>query len=197
MTFKKSGLNRRFDDGMRLLPLVKNNVKLEIIIFVFDMLLIFGMGNSEVFSPVRSTISSYVTDERVANFISFFAIIIGIYTTVWVIIATLVSKFSKELLKERIDKHLFFIIIVGLIESFFVVLLCMFVPKTFPNYQVILMLFVAISLISFGKFVKAIMLLTRLNIYYIVKEFDEAASEKLEQKIKLDDIYQSVKKSQK
>jgi len=169
---------------------------MEMFLAILGLCFIIAYRNTDGILCVQPMVSSYLTPERIANFISFFAIIVGVYTTVWVVLATSVSKFSKELLKVKIDKKLFFVIVVGLIESSFVILLCMFIPPTVPNYEFVLILFVLLSLISFVKFIYALMMLTKLNIRYIIKEFDENEREKLDMKLKVDDIHQITKSIQ-
>jgi len=143
---------------------------------------------------IVEAVADYLTSERSASFISFFAIIVGVYTTVWVILSTSVSKFGKIILRERIDRKLLFVIASGLIESSFVILMAMFVPSLFDFYEPLLLLFVMLALITFVKFICTLILLTKLNIESTVAEFDEADREKLECKIKIDSIYENTKK---
>ena len=193
MNFRKNGARVRSHSIVDIFLLAKNNIKLELIVIVFYIAILLVMNGIDDLPYITRTFVIFLSPERIANFISFFGIIIGIYVTVWVVLATSVSKFNKELLKEKIDKKLFFVIIIGLIESSLVILFCIFAHPNLVFYTEILMLFIALSLISFCKFICTLMMITKLNIRYIVKELDENEKEKLEQKLKLDDIYNNTK----
>ena len=51
-------------------------------------------------------------------------------------------------------------------------------------------LFTVLTSVSFVKFVILIMMITKLNIKYIVQEIDEQSAKCTEARVKLDEIYQ-------
>ena len=112
-----------------------------------------------------------------------------IYVTVWSIFATSVSKINFEILKQRIEGQLFFLIAVGIAESFFVTVTCVFIPYDVPHYAEIVMLFTTLTITSFVKFVVIVMTITKLNIKYIVQEIDSQNEKCTEARVKLDEIY--------
>ena len=118
------------------------------------------------------------------------SVVIGIYVTVWSIVATSASKINAELLKNKVEGQLFFLIGVGLAEAFMATILCVFVPCEIPYYTEMMALFTVLTSVSFVKFVILIMMITKLNIKYIVQEIDEQSAKCTEAQVKLDEIYQ-------
>ena len=110
--------------------------------------------------------------------------------TIWSIYATSASKINDELLKNKVEGQLFFLIGVGLTESFVATVLCVFVPYEIPHYAEIMTLFTVLTSVSFVKFIVLIMMTTKVNIKYIIQEIDEKNAIYTEMQIKLDEIYQ-------
>ena len=84
--------------------------------------------------------------------------------TIWSIYATSASKINDELLKNKVEGQLFFLIGVGLTESFVATVLCVFVPYEIPHYAEIMTLFTVLTSVSFVKFIVLIMMTTKVNI---------------------------------
>ena len=177
------------------LLLIRNNLKIEMMLVLLGAIFMIVYSRINRLDYVQSVLLNYITPERTASFISFFTIVIGIYAAVWVVLATSVSKFSKILLEIKIDKQLFFVVVAGMFESSLVVMLCIFVPPSIPHYGFVLILSILLSLMSFCKFIIALLMLTKLNIHHIVMKFDEKEREKLDQIVKINDIHQAIKKS--
>ena len=66
----------------------------------------------------------------------------------------------------------------------------MFVPCEILYYTEMMALFTVLTSVSFVKFVILIMMITKLNIKYIVQEIDEQSAKCTEAQVKLDEIYQ-------
>ena len=115
---------------------------------------------------VREHLKGYFEESRCSGISGIASVIIGIYVTVWSIFATSVSKINFEILKQRIEGQLFFLIAVGIAESFFVTVTCVFIPYDVPHYAEIVMLFTTLTITSFVKFVVIVMTITKLNIKY-------------------------------
>lgn len=135
-------------------------------------------------------LADYFAESRCSGIAGFASVIIGIYVTVWSIFATSASKINAQLLKNKVEGQLFFLIGVGLTEAFITTVLCVFVPCEIPHYIEMMALFTVLSSASFVKFVILTMMITKLNIKYIVQEIDAQSAKYTETQVKLDEIYQ-------
>lgn len=163
------------------------NCKLELLIVTLGIL---WMNQSWRMPVANQMLTDYFAESRYSGIEGFASVVIGIYVTVWSIFATSASKINAELLKKRIEGQLFFLIAIGLVEAFSVTILCVFVPPEIPLYIEMAALFIALMAVSFIKFIVLIMMITKLNIKYIVQEIDEQNSKCTEAHVKLDEIYQ-------
>lgn len=154
------------------------------------MLGILWMNLSWCIPGVTQISANYFVESRCSGIAGVASVVIGIYVTVWSIFATSASKINAELLKNKVEGQLFFLIGVGLTEAFIATVLCVFVPCEIPHYTEMMASFTALTSVSFVKFVILIMTITKLNIKYIVEEIDEQNAKCTETQIKLDEIYQ-------
>lgn len=170
------------------------NCKIEIVVILLGTVWI-AIGHR--FSLVGKVINQYFSDNRCAGIVSYLAVVIGIYVTVWSILSTSVSKMSEELLKEKVEGQLYLLIVLGLVESFLTIGFCVFIPRTLAAYTNILLALVLLSTASFIKFVIILMMITKLNIEYTVTEIDEKKRFDSELLMKVDEIYKDIWKKSK
>lgn len=168
---------------------IVKNCKMEL---VFGICGIMWIAFSSKFPVVTQAVNQYFSDNRCSGIISFLAIVVGIYVTVWSIFSTSAGKINEELLKKRVEGQLFFLIEVGLFESLAAIFICVFVPSIYIAYADSLLVLVTLALISFVKFVIILLLITKLNIRYIVNEIDSQKRNNTELLVKIDEIYQRV-----
>lgn len=193
MKSEKSGMNAQSFDNKAWFLNLKRNCKIETVIVAIGLLWLILIAVTLLTKKWTFLqllrLDVYFTDDRCAGIVSYLSIAIGVYVTVWSIFATSASKLNTELLRDNVEKQLFFVIVIGLVESFITVLLCVFIPNCFVFYARILLILVVLSSISFGKFVIILMQITKLNIKYIVEEIDQQNVEKVELFTKIDEIY--------
>ena len=187
MKLIKSGKKGLLSKVSYIISFVWKNCKLESLIIVLGIL---WMNLSWRIPGADQTLADYFSESRYSGIAGFASVIIGIYVTVWSIFATSASKINAELLKNKVEGQLFFLIGVGLAEAFMATILCVFVPCEIPYYTEMMALFTVLTSVSFVKFVILIMMITKLNIKYIVQEIDEQSAKCTEAQVKLDEIYQ-------
>lgn len=137
-------------------------------------------------------LKEYFDESRCSGIAGFASIVIGIYVTIWSILATSVSKINAKLLKHKVEGQLFFIIAFGLIESLLTIVLCVFIPINLPYYSELMAFFTCLVTISFAKFVMLVMMITKLNIKYIVQEIDEQNGKWTDVQVKVDELYHRI-----
>ena len=165
------------------------NCKLELLIVLLWVLWI----KLSCYIPLANQIlEDYFTESRCSGIAGVTSIIIGIYVTVWSIFATSASKINAEILKSKVEGQLFRLIGIGLTEAFVATVMCAFISYKTPYYTEIMALFTTLTSISFIKFVVLILVITKLNIKYIVQEIDEQNAKYTEIQVKLDEIYQQT-----
>lgn len=144
------------------------------------------------FTGPTKVLADYFVESRCSGIAGVASVVIGIYVTVWSIFATSASKINAELLKIKVEGQLFFLIGIGLTEAFITTVLCVFIPQEIPYYTELITLFTALTSASFLKFVILIMMITKLNIKYIVQEIDAQNALYTDAQVKLDEIYQRI-----
>lgn len=167
---------------------IRRNCKLELSI-VIALGVLWGVLSWRA-PGAGQVLKDYFNESRCSGIVGFASVVIGIYITVWSIFATSASKMNAELLKNKVEGQLFFLIAMGLAESFLVISLCVFVPSEVPNYVELMALLTVLAFVSFAKLVILIMRITKLNIKYIVQEIDAQNVKCTEAQVKLDEIYQ-------
>ena len=183
MKSKKSMKNILLDN------IIKNH-KLETAVVLMG---IIWFANIHHFSSILSTLDQYFTESRNSAIASFMGVIIGIYISVWSIIATSTSKINAEILKHKIEAQLFFTIILGIVEATLSIIFFILVPpKTVSNYSSILLFITTLAFLSFIKFLITIIMITKLNIDYTTKEIDAERLSQISLSAKLDEIYQRI-----
>lgn len=187
MKLIKSGKKGLLSKVIYIISFVWKNCKLELLIFLLGIL---WMNLSWRIPGADQSLAGYFSESRYSGIAGFSSVVIGIYVTVWSIFATSASKINAELLKNKVEGQLFFLIGVGLAEAFMATILCVFVPCEIPYYTEMMALFTVLTSVSFVKFVILIMMITKLNIKYIVQEIDEQSAKCTEAQVKLDEIYQ-------
>ena len=183
----KSGMRGLLSKGRTIISMVWKNCKSEVMVVI---LLILWINLSWRIPNANQILKEYFTESRCSGIAGFASIVIGIYVTIWSIFATSVSKINAELLKNKVEGQLFFIIAVGLTESLLTTVLCVFVPSNLPYYPELMAFFTILVTTSFIKFVILVMMITKLNMKYIVQEIDEQNAKCTEAQVKLDEIYQ-------
>ncbi|MDE7325958.1 MAG: hypothetical protein K2N63_06765 [Lachnospiraceae bacterium] len=187
MILIKSGKKRLLFRTKLIISFLWKNCKLESLIIVLG---IFWMNLSWRISGVDQILVNYFDESRCSGITGFTSVVIGIYVTVWSIFATSASKINSVLLKSKVEGPLFFLIGLGLVEAFLATVWCIFVPCEAPHYTELLVWFTVLTAVSFVKFVILVMMITRLNINYIIQEIDEQSSACRNMQVKLDEIYQ-------
>lgn len=173
-----------------VISLVWKNCKLELIMVIF---LILWINLSWRIPNENQMLKEYFDESRCSGIAGFASIVIGIYVTIWSIFATSVSKINAELLKhKKVEGQLFFIIAVGLTESLLTTVLCVFIPSNLPYYSELMAFFTGLVTISFTKFIILVMMITKLNIKYIVQEIDEQNGKWTDAQVKLDELYHRI-----
>ena len=194
MKLMKRGMIDQLSKFFAFAGFVRRNCKLEFLIVILSVL---WKNFEEYFPEENIRLMEYFTESRCSGIAGVIAVIIGIYVTIWSIFATSVSKINAELLKNKVEGQMFFVIGMGLVEAFVTTILCAFVPREIPNYTGITALFTTLTLVSFVKFVILIMMITKMNITFIVQEIDEQSDKFADIRIKLDEIYERTKVSKK
>lgn len=190
----KSGMRGLLSKGRTIISMVWKNCKSEVMVVI---LLILWINLSWRIPNANQILKEYFTESRCSGIAGFASIVIGIYVTIWSIFATSVSKINAELLKNKVEGQLFFIIAVGLTESLLTTVLCVFVPSNLPYYPELMAFFTILVTTSFIKFVILVMMITKLNIKYIVQEIDEQNSKWTNAQVKLDEIYHRIVENKK
>lgn len=190
----KSGMRGLLSKGRTIISMVWKNCKSEVMVVI---LLILWINISWRIPNANQILKEYFTESRCSGIAGFASIVIGIYVTIWSIFATSVSKINAELLKNKVEGQLFFIIAVGLTESLLTTVLCVFVPSNLPYYPELMAFFTILVTTSFIKFVILVMMITKLNIKYIVQEIDEQNSKWTNAQVKLDEIYHRIVENKK
>lgn len=190
----KSGMRGLLSKGRTIISMVWKNCKSEVMVVI---LLILWINLSWRIPNANQILKEYFTESRCSGIAGFASIVIGIYVTIWSIFATSVSKINAKLLKNKVEGQLFFIIAVGLTESLLTTVLCVFVPSNLPYYPELMAFFTILVTTSFIKFVILVMMITKLNIKYIVQEIDEQNSKWTNAQVKLDEIYHRIVENKK
>ena len=168
---------------------IKKNCKTELIILMAGILWTVFCNK---FPNVRYFWDNYFSENRCAAIASFMGVEVGIYVAIWSILTTSTSRLNSEILKEKIESQLLFVIIVGIVEAFISIFFCVFIPTPFNAYSSLLLLTTLLALVTFVKFLINVLLITKLNIQHIVKEIDEQNSRQTEFSVKLDEVYRRL-----
>lgn len=187
MKLLKSGKKGLLSKGKSSISHVWKNCKSEMLIVVLGILWIKFSWH---IPNAGQILTGYFNESRCSGISDFASIVIGIYVTVWSIFATSASKINEELLKDRVEGQLFLLIGVGLSEAFITTVWCVFIPSSIPYYIDIMALFTVLTSTSFIRFLILILMITKLNIKYIVQEIDKKNATCTEVQVKLDEIYQ-------
>lgn len=185
----KSGMIGLLPKIRDIISICWKNCKLELIMVIF---LILWVNLSWRIPNADQMLKEYFDESRCSEIAGFASIVIGIYVTIWSIFATSVSKINAELLKNKVEGQLFFMIAVGLAESLLTTMLCVFIPSNLPYYSELMAFFTGLVTISFAKFVILVMMITKLNIKYIVQEIDEQNNKWTDAQVKLDELYHRI-----
>ena len=188
-----SGMRNLLSRICSFLSISMKNCKLELITIVVG---IFLVHFSSPCLDITQVLQCYFSEGRCSAIAGYTSVIIGIYATVWSIFSTSVSKINEELLKSKVEGQLFFLIVVGLMESFATTILSIFIPYNALKYVEIMVLATILTTISFAKFIQILMQVTKLNVKFIVQEIDSQQAKSTEMQVKIDEIYhQAINKS--
>lgn len=185
----KSGMIGLLSEIRDIISICWKNCKLELIMVIF---LILWVKLSWQIPNADQMLKDYFDESRCSGIAGFASIVIGIYVTIWSIFATSVSKINAELLKNKVEGQLFLIIAIGLTESLLTTVFCVFIPSNLPYYSELMAFFTGLVTISFAKFVILVMIITKLNIKYIVQEIDEQNNKWTDAQVKLDELYHRI-----
>ena len=174
--------------------LLQRNFKVELTTILCGIL---WMTISKNYPNAVQSIEYYCSDNRCSGIVSFLAIAIGIYVSVWSIFATSASKINEEILKNKIEGQLFGVIALGIFESLITIAFCVFIPNIFAQYTNFFLVFTTLSSISFIKFLVMLLRVTKLNLKFIVAEIDEQSRKDTEFLTKIDEIYNRMINSKK
>lgn len=148
------------------------NIKAEIVAVVIFIALYVGKHYTLLDFPVEISLEEYLSSDRLSGIASFFSITIGVYIAIIAILATSEIGISREILKRRLDAQLISVIMAGMVENFFTVGFAIFVPfNKLTRYA--LCVFIAISVISFAKFVYLLILIFKANMDKMAKTIDD------------------------
>ena len=150
MNSSRSGKNVPSPNIRSVRSIVTKNCKLELVILAAGIVWLY---NSWRFPAVQELLYNYFSESRCSGISGYASVVIGIYVTVWSIFATSASKINAEILKKKVEGQLFFLIALGLVESFATTVFCVFVPSTIVAYTEFLLLTVSLSFVSFIKFI--------------------------------------------
>lgn len=194
MKLKKFGMKGLWYSTKSIASLFQKNCKLELAVILLGVFLIIF---SENHPKILQFLEYYFSDSRCSGIVSYLAIAIGIYATVWSVFATSVSKINEQILKEKIEGQLFLVISVGIFESLIAVIFSVFIPSIFSLYTSIFLILATLASVSFIKFMIMLLRITNINMKFIVKEIDEQNRRNTELSTRIDEIYQSIIKERK
>lgn len=120
---------------------------------------------------VEKIMQIYFTQDRISGIATFFTIVIGIYVAVLTVIATSEIGISKKIIQNNIDDTLIVTIVGGMIENLLTVGVAIFGIERIWIYDILLTVIVA-SLVSFTKFVRLVVLISRGNMKEIAKNIE-------------------------
>ncbi|WP_230397991.1 hypothetical protein [Novisyntrophococcus fermenticellae] len=148
------------------------NLKLEIFIIV-----LYIIGGVIYFYfpkcfPTCLNLNTYFSKDRLAGIGTFFAITIGVYIAVITVLATSEIGISREMLKRRLDKPLIDVMMAGMTENLVTTGLAIFVPVNKITCY-ILLVFLSVSLVSFAKFIRLLVIIFKQNMEQMAKTIDE------------------------
>lgn len=151
---------------------------------------------SHVYEPVDRLLvgvnvflESYFTESRSSLIVSLVSVFIGIYATVWCVIATSISNLNRKILELNLDTVIFDSIVFRVIVSLLCIGIIIYVPNSVRFYYFFVGLFNALSLISFGRFLYLIQKLTQASIKSIIEEIDFNDEMIRKYKSKMEDIW--------
>lgn len=189
-----SGMKNLWFNICNFLAIPIKNCKIELSVIALS---VFVINFHALPIEISQILKCYFSESRCAGIAGYSSVITGIYVTVWSIFATSASKINEELLKNKVEGQLFFLIAIGIIETFVTTTLSVFIPYSIPQYIEIILLSTILTTISFIKFVLILMRITKLNVRYIVKEIDDQQAKSTEIQVKIDEIYQKTVNKQK
>ena len=192
MNLSKSGQRNLVFKFRTISSLLMREYKIEILIIVSFFVFISLTHSGKISNNIFSELLNFFTDARCSNILSFFSIVIGIYITIWSIFSTSASKINEEILKAKIDGHLFFIICINIFETLLLIIFLAFIPTSFTIYKYSIVPLCAISSISFIKFIILLIYLTKINIEFIIKDIDESNARDTDIEVKIDEIYNRI-----
>ena len=171
------------------------NFLLEILVFSVGLLIsiiVLLCRNIELKTNIASFFDDYLTDGRVSIVISLMAIFIGIYITILTIISTSKISISELLLRNKMDRQLFTVVKIGMIEDFLLIFLG-FISLDNYIFRMIFLLLFFVAITSFAKFVILIYRMFALNINCMIGDIDSYNKGKDELLIKIDEILHQTK----
>ena len=155
----------------KIVKIICVNLKAECLIIVVGIILsVIGILLSPYIN-VEKIMQIYFTQDRISGIATFFTIVIGIYVAVLTVIATSEIGISKKIIQNNIDDTLIVTIVGGMIENLLTVGVAIFGIERIWIYDILLTVIVA-SLVSFTKFVRLVVLISRGNMKEIAKNIE-------------------------
>lgn len=165
-----------------ILERIKQNYKIEaiiltcfIIVSVIRIIAFFiGWDKTTVWEQIRSTGIIIFNPDRLNLFAGFFSIICGIYLAVITIIGTSIIGITKGLLKQKLDRDLINLFMIGLIENIISVITCIIAAGVSGVYFYCTLIVVfLLTFVTLIKFILIIRLIFLANLEKTAKSIDE------------------------
>lgn len=151
---------------------VCKNLKIEIMVIIVLLILFIWTYFFPLDFLSEIDLLSYFEQDRLNGIAAFFAITVGVYVAVITVLATSEIGISKEMLKKKLDEPLIDVIVAGMVEDFVTVGLAIFIPLNIVTGY-ILVIFLAVSIISFIKFIILLVAIFKANMNQMAKAIDE------------------------
>lgn len=169
------------------------DIKIEISVAMFMIVMYFFKDFLPKQIVPSIDLSAYFSSDRLNGIATFFAITIGIYVTVIMVLATSRIGISRGMLKSNLDKRLINVMIVGMIENFISTGLAIFIPMS-GKTRYILTTFLIMSIVSFVKFIALLVVIFSVNLNEMAKEMDDEEKYQDDMLTYVEGIYRFLKK---
>lgn len=158
---------------------VIRNFKMEIAIIAISLIAILlncltPIDISGAFDFINDKWVNNISQEglKTSDLITFLTIIIGVYLSILSIISTSQSPVIKVLIENNKEHELGHVVFVGIIENLLIIIFIILSPD-FYYKNVLLLSMIAISIISFLKFVITLFYFYRISNNETVKSIDQ------------------------
>lgn len=147
--------------------------KLKIEISITAIFVMLKFIKNDALCEIINNLSTYYTESRLNNIVTFVSISIGVYMAIISILATTSTSVSEKIVERKLDDGLIALTCSGIIEGSFLMGLIIFVADTSPDLYYLITLLIIIFSISFLKFIIFVILAYKYNLSTIAKQVDE------------------------